>query len=175
MNNDIPSIIALAILGLACGSVADADSASFTFNEFNQLHTGGANALGIDQTIAAKIFSVAAIIQGTLFVLAPMPQAKWYRWDKANPAVVQNTVEFIGGSILATGIAPYSMLFHGTDYVLALGITCTFWSFFFAQSFLNGTYKKAGMPIEKFVPIVVSAFVVLYAGFTAQKWALSGL
>jgi len=29
------------------------------------------------------------------------------------------------------------------------------------------------MPIEKFVPIVVSAFVALYAGVTAQKWALT--
>jgi hypothetical protein len=125
MNNDIPSIITLAILGLACSLVAAADSASFTFNGFNHLHIGG-NVLGNHQTLATKIFSVAAIIQGTLFALAPMLQAKWHGWDMANPAVVQNTVEFIGGSMLATGIAPYCMLFHGTDYVLALGITCTF-------------------------------------------------
>lgn len=157
-------------MGLAYGSVAAADSASYGFN---QLPIGGANVLRIDQALAAKIFSVTAIIQGDFFVLAPMIQAKWYGCDKAKPYKVQIIVEFIGGAIVATGIAPYRKFFHGTDYVLAVAITCTFWSFFFVRSFLNGIYKKAGMPIEKFVLLFVPAFIALYAGFTAQEWALS--
>jgi hypothetical protein len=170
MNNAIPSIITLTFLGLAYGSVAAADSASYGFN---QLPIGGANVLGIDQALAAKIFSVTAIIQGDFFVLAPMIQAKWYGCDKAKPYKEQIIVEFIGGAIVATGIAPYCKFFHGTDYVLAVAITCTFLSFFFVRSFLNGIYKKAGMPIEKFVLLFVPAFIALYAGFTAQEWALS--
>lgn len=153
------------LLGLACGFV----------NIKEQLLSvvgGGDGALDLDSQLAGKICTVAALFQGTLFLVSPFPQANLYGWKKMDHAKLQHSVEFIGASILACGIAPYFMLFQGTDVYEALANTMVFWTIFFFQYVANGTQKKSGMKLDKLLVVAATALIGFYACVTKAEWAL---
>jgi hypothetical protein len=133
----------------------------------------GDGALDLDSQLAGKIFTIAALFQGTLFLVSPFPQADLYGLKKMDHAKLQHSMEFIGASILACGIAPYFMLFQGTDVYEALANTMVFWTIFFFQYVVNGTQKKSGMKLDKLLVVAATALVAFYGCVTKAEWALT--
>ena len=82
-------------------------------------------------------------------------------------------VELIGASILATGITSYCILFQGADVYTALGVSGTFWLTLFLHWLMNGTHKKAGMPTNKLIPVMITCALSVFAGFAKPDWAVT--
>lgn len=127
----------------------------------------------MDSNTAAKVFAIALVLQGILFILAPVHQARLYGWnDKVKDRVLlYQWVESFGVLLLATGIVPACMLFFNTILTTAVGIS-TILYFISALRLLRNDNESTGITKGRLMFALTSLSITCYAGFASPDWAM---